>query len=292
MSQPILLTKEQSGVLYCVATPIGNLKDITFRAIETLQNVDLILAEDTRHSGKLLNHYNISTPMKPLHDHNERKMSERIIESLLSGQSMALISDAGTPLVSDPGFVLVRECVQAGVNIISIPGPCAAIAALTGAALPMNHFTFIGFIPAKGQARTQALEDLQNRTETLVFYESGRRLENLMQQIIDLYAADRQVVLAHELTKTYEHYYRGTAEKLLLELQNNQISIKGEWVVCVAGCDANAADVGDAALSEIITKLLPNYSVKDIVDIVVKLTGKKKKQIYQLALSLKEGFMH
>lgn len=287
MSQLISPSDPQAGTLYCVATPIGNLKDITFRAIETLQQVNTILAEDTRHSGKLLNHYNISTPMKPLHDHNERKITERIIGDLLGGASIALISDAGTPLVSDPGFVLVRECVQAGIPVVSIPGPCAAIAALTGAALPMNHFTFIGFLPAKGQARTQALEDLQSRHETLVFYESGRRLADLLTQVIALYGSERQVVLAHELTKTYESYYRGTAEKLLADLNDNRISIKGEWVVCVEGLQAGHAQINDATLEQAIKTLLPHLSVKDITELLVNLTGLKKKAIYNLALSLK-----
>jgi 16S rRNA (cytidine1402-2'-O)-methyltransferase len=289
VSQPISTSEVQPGTLYCVATPIGNLKDISFRAVETLQNVDVILAEDTRHSGKLLNHYNIQTKMRPLHDHNERQISERIVDDLLGGASLALISDAGTPLVSDPGFVLVRACVEADIPVVSIPGACAAITALVGAAFPMNHFTFIGFLPAKGQVRTQALEDLKDRHETLVFYESGRRLEDFLSQVIALYSPDRQVVLAHELTKTYEQYYRGTAQDLLGDLKDQKISIKGEWVVCVAGLALDAFKVEDDLLRDTILKLLPHLTVKDIVEMLVNLTGQKKKIIYNLAISMKES---
>ena len=289
MSQPIFEVNHGAGTLYCVATPIGNLKDITFRAIETLNQVDLILAEDTRHSGKLLNHYQIQTPMRPLHDHNERHQTERIITEILNGASMALISDAGTPLVSDPGFVLVRACVNAGISVVSIPGPCAAIAALTGAALAMDAFTFIGFLPSKGQARTQALEDLQDRHETLVLYESGRRLEDLLSQVMEIFSEDRQVVLAHELTKTYESYYRGTAKKLFEDLKNQLISIKGEWVVCIEGQSLENPAVENSDIQKTIIQLLPHFSVKDIAKMLSTLTGQKKKNMYEIALAVKES---
>ncbi len=289
MSQPIFETHHAIGTLYCVSTPIGNLKDMTFRAIETLKQVKLILAEDTRHSGKLLNHYQIQTAMRPLHDHNERHQTDRIVADLQSGSSMALISDAGTPLVSDPGFVLVRACINAGIPVVSIPGPCAAITALTCAGLAMNQFTFVGFLPSKGQSRTQAISDLKDRSETLVFYESGRRLEDLLCQVIEIFEPGRQVVLAHELTKTYEHYYRGSAQQLWEDLKNHAFSIKGEWVVCIQGRSTEHQLIKQSAVTDAIRQLLPHVSIKDIAQMLCSLTGQKRKDMYELALSIKES---
>ena len=285
MSQPQITP----GTLYCVATPIGNLQDITFRAIEVLTQVDLILAEDTRHSGKLLNHYQIATPMRPLHDHNERKAAEAIVRQLQEGNSMALISDAGTPLVSDPGFVLVRACIEVGINICSIPGPCAAISALVSSGLPMDQFYFVGFLPAKGQARQTALEALTHYPTTCVLYESGRRLPLLLKQIEETMGAARQVVLAKELTKTHEAIYRDEAAALLVAIEDGAISLKGEWVVCVAGHDAAEDDAQSLEkVKSLLVKLLPYYPLSDAVKTVVEITGVRKKMIYDLALKIQD----
>ena len=192
------------GVLYVVATPIGNLRDITARALDTLKRVARIAAEDTRHSRKLLTHYGIDTPLIALHEHNEREVTETLLKELHSGADLALISDAGTPLISDPGFYLVRAVRQAGLDIIRVPGPSACITALSASGLPTDRFVFEGFLPARQHARRQRLEALRSELRTLVFYESSHRIADCLADMVEILGAGRAAVIARELTKTFE----------------------------------------------------------------------------------------
>ena len=278
----------QPGILYLVATPIGNLEDMTMRAINVLTQVDHILAEDTRHSAKLLLHYNIKTAVSSLHEHNETKRAASIVLQLQQGRTFALISDAGTPLMSDPGYVLVRACIEHKIQVCSIPGPCALISALAASGVPTDEFHFCGFLPAKGQARVRKLAKALSSNGSLIFYEAGRRLPSFLQAMIELKADDREVVLAHELTKTFESYHRGISSELLLELENNAISPKGEWVICVAPAskDAVAAQQLEQA-DAMLSRLLPHCSTSTAVALVVELTGASKKHVYDLALAKK-----
>src|SRR5690554_8232407 len=206
-------------MLYIVATPIGNLEDLSPRAVKVLSSVAVIAAEDTRHSGRLLEHLGISKPMIAFHDHNERDRVQNILGQLLDGADVALISDAGTPLISDPGYVLVREARAAGVQVSPIPGPCALIAGLSAAGLPTDRFLFAGFLPAKRSGRQAALEQLRKEPATLVFYESPHRIIDFMKDMVEVLGPDRECVLGRELTKTFETFYSGSAETVLGELQ-------------------------------------------------------------------------
>ncbi len=220
------------GTLYLVATPIGNLKDITLRALEILKSVDRIACEDTRHSLKLLQAYEISKPLLSLHQHNEVKRSTVVLEKLQAGESIALISDAGTPLVSDPGYRLVRAVLEAGLNVESIPGPCAAINALALSGLPTDSFYFLGFLPPKSAARQRRFEALRDFPSTLVFYESPHRIQKFLQEAHGVFGA-REVVIAREMTKKFEEVYRGPLQAKAQSLPLR--SWKGEFVVLVSG---------------------------------------------------------
>ncbi|MDX1268357.1 MAG: 16S rRNA (cytidine(1402)-2'-O)-methyltransferase, partial [Oceanisphaera sp.] len=208
----------QAAALYIVPTPIGNLNDISQRALDTLQQVDLIACEDTRHTAKLLSHYQISTSTWALHDHNEQYKSEQLVTRLLSGQSVALVSDAGTPLISDPGYHLVNSCRDAGVQVIALPGPCAAVTALSAAGLPTDRFAFEGFLPAKEKARLDKIESLKDEPRTLVFYESPRRLLDSVAALVAVLGDDRRIVVARELTKTFETIHSLPAAEMLVWL--------------------------------------------------------------------------
>lgn len=218
--------------LYIVPTPIGNLKDITFRAIEILQQVDLILAEDTRTSGKLLKHFEIQTPMQSYHMHNEHKMLDRIVQRLKSGETMALISDAGTPAISDPGFLLVRACLENAISIETLPGATAFVPALVNSGLPNDKFIFEGFLPVK-KGRQTRLELLATETRTMIFYESPHKLLKTLTHFSAYFGADRKVAVSRELTKLYEETLHGTLGELILHF--SQKKPKGEFVLIVAG---------------------------------------------------------
>jgi len=218
--------------LFLVPTPIGNLKDITLRAIDVLKEVDLILAEDTRTSGKLLKHYDIATPMQSHHMHNEHKIVNTIIEKLKSGLSIAVISDAGTPAISDPGFLLVRACVEAGIEIETLPGATAFVPALVNSGLPNDKFVFEGFLPVK-KGRQTRLNLLAEETRTMIFYESPHKLIKTLGHFCDYFGEDRQVSVSRELTKLYEETVRGTAKEVLEHYTNKPP--KGEIVIIVAG---------------------------------------------------------
>lgn len=228
----------QAGILYIVATPIGNLQDISQRALDVFAAVDLIAAEDTRHSGLLLSHYGIKKPFFALHDHNEQQKTEILAARLQKGENIALISDAGTPLISDPGFHLVRYCRQIGIKIVPIPGACAAITALCAAGIASDRFCFEGFLPAKSKARRDKLESLKDELRTLIFYESTHRILDCLQDMQNVLGKERYVVLARELTKTWETISGDSIENLLFWLQQDQNRTKGEMVLIVEGQSA------------------------------------------------------
>ena len=221
--------------LYLVATPIGNLDDVSHRALAALAAVDTILAEDTRRTRKLLSHYDIHTELRALHDHNERSLAAELAAQIAAGRSMALVSDAGTPLISDPGFVLVRAALDADVRVVPIPGPSALLAALAASGLPPDRFTFVGYLPRKRGARRNALVELIDEPGTIVLLESPRRLASMLEDAADV-LGDRPVAVARELTKVHEEFIRGTLSKVAEQLAGTDV--RGEVTVCIGGCPA------------------------------------------------------
>lgn len=277
---------ENSAVLFLVATPIGNLGDISSRALETLKSVDLIAAEDTRHSKRLLQHFAINTRLIAYHEHNEERQTPALIERMLKGQAIALISDAGTPLVSDPGYRLVQAALQEKIRVVPIPGPCAAIAALSAAGLPTDRFVFEGFPPAKPGARHNYLQAMQSEQRTLVFYVSCHRITDTLKDMASVFGGLRQAVLARELTKTFETIHKAELSELAQWVAADENQRKGEMVVLVEG----AMEQGDE--QQLLNKLLPvlvdELPVKQAAKIASKVTGLHKNDIYKQALSLKE----
>ena len=276
-----------SGVLYIVATPIGNLDDITLRAIKTLRNVDLIAAEDTRHSQRLLGHLGISKPMVSMHQHNENNRYQQLVDKMLAGIDIALISDAGTPLLSDPGFPLVRAARASGIKISPIPGPSSVIAALSAAGLPLEPFTFLGFLSQKDTERIRSLESYKSLHGTLVLLESSHRIERLMQQLNDVFA-DKQLVVAKELTKTHENFLCGTAEAILAMLGDDPGLCKGEFVVLIDNPPDIDEDAQAGADIDALKVLLKELPLKQAVKIATRLSGKKRNELYQIALQLNQ----
>lgn len=275
------------AVLYVVATPIGNLEDMTPRALRILESVALIAAEDTRHSGRLLSHFNIKTPMIAVHDHNERQQQQKIIEKLQQGLDIALISDAGTPLISDPGFVLVREVRAAGFQVAPVPGCCALVAALCAAGVPSDRFAFEGFPPAKSQQRLNYYTARAGETRTLMFYESPHRIIDSLKDIVSAFGPERSIVLARELTKTFETFLGGTAEEVLARVEADPNQRKGEFVLMVEGAPEQDDTLLDPRSSEVLDILLEELSVKQASALAAKITGVKKKVLYQAALERK-----
>jgi len=276
-----------AGVLYIVATPIGNLDDISLRAIATLNAVDLIAAEDTRHSKYLLNHLGIETPMISCHEHNENSRSELLLEKLAAGSNVALISDAGTPLISDPGYRLVLAAQQAGIPVSPIPGANSAVAALSAAGLPTENFHFCGFLSSRTKERGLQLQALREIPVTLVLFESSHRIERLMQQLVQEFP-EKQCVIAKELTKLHENFMRGSAAELLTRLKDDSVLSKGEFVVLIDNSDDPASKQLNTDDVEILKVLLEEVSVKIAVKIAMRLTGKKKNELYQQALNLRD----
>lgn len=275
------------ATLYIVATPIGNLKDITYRAVEVLGAVDWIAAEDTRHTQKLLQALGISKPLLSLHDHNEQARSQQLLEKLQAGEKGALVSDAGTPLINDPGYHLVKLLRQQGVKVVPIPGPSAVITALCAAGLPTDRFSYEGFLPAKNQKRLQVLQTLKNDTRTLVFYESPHRLSESLQAMLAVFGEERQMVAAREMTKTFEQFVFGSVREVAAYFEANADKVRGEFVLMVMGdvvAEAVCEDAHDALIGALLKQNLP---VKQITDIVVELSGDKKKAVYQRVLDLK-----
>lgn len=273
-----------TGTLYIVATPIGNRDDITLRALKTLESVDLILAEDTRHSLPLLTLLGIKNQLSSLHAHNETDKSAQIIEQLLSGRSIALISDAGTPLISDPGYPLVKLARQHAIPVVPVPGACALIAALCAAGVSCDSFLFLGFLPAKQQARQNKLNELQNTPHTLIFYESTHRIVECIEDIAACYGADCEMVLAKELTKTFEHFSSGTPTKIKQWLLSEAAHCKGEFVLIIPP-RPRAQDASEK--ERILTVLLEELPLKQAVSLACKLTAGHKNELYDLALQLK-----
>ncbi len=267
------------GTLHVVATPIGNLADLSSRAQEVLRGVDAICAEDTRHSKQLLSHFGIERPLVALHDHNEEALAQRIVGRLLAGESLALISDAGTPLVSDPGFRLVRAAREAGVRVSPVPGACAAIAALSVAGLPSDRFSFEGFLPAKASARRERLSRLAGEPRTLVFYESSHRIAESLVDLRGAFGDERHAVLARELTKLFETVLDGTLAELQAQVDADPNQRRGEFVVMVQG----AGDDADAQLAEgrrVYAKLTDHLPPSTAAKLAAEITGASRKALY------------
>jgi 16S rRNA (cytidine1402-2'-O)-methyltransferase len=276
----------ESGTLFIVATPIGNLEDITHRALRILAEVDLIAAEDTRHSQRLLQHYDISTRLTSLHDHNESQRAKQLIEKLKLGENIALISDAGTPLISDPGYGLVSQCREVGVKVVPLPGPCAAITALCAAGLATDRFKFEGFLPVKAVAKQQALQRLLTETSTSVYYESPRRVADTVRQIVAELGEDRQMVVAKELTKTFETFYSGSAQACLIWLEADTNHQRGEFVLMIAGEKQDQTEVSADALN-LLKLLMKELPLKKAAAVTAEQYNLKKNHLYQLGLELK-----
>ncbi|HAW6261007.1 TPA: 16S rRNA (cytidine(1402)-2'-O)-methyltransferase [Legionella pneumophila] len=274
------------GTLYIVATPIGNREDISFRALNTLKSVDLILAEDTRHSMQLLTSLGIKNNLTSLHAHNEENKSNEIIELLLHGKSIALISDAGTPLISDPGFPLVKQARQHHIPVVPVPGACALIAALSAAGVPCDSFAFLGFLPAKQSARKHALESSQSLPYTIVFYESTHRIIDCLNDIAEIYGQDYELVLAKEITKTFERFVSGKIKEIKDWLLSEPGHIKGEFVLIFPPRSTNKDLNSHEELLKILLEELP---LKQAVAIACRLTNANKNQLYEEALKLKES---
>lgn len=279
----------QKGVLYVVATPIGHLQDITLRAIETLKAVDCIAAEDTRHSQRLLQHYGISAPIRSLHEHNESSQSAELISMLEAGQSIALISDAGTPLISDPGFQLVEMARDAEIPVSPIPGPSAVIAALSSAGLPTSHFSFVGFLPRTGSARQAVFQSHDAKMGTLIFYESCHRIEACLDDLCSVYGETHVVAMAREMTKAHETIVRDALGSLRQRVQSDPNMRKGEFVVLVsAPGESDVSEQIEQQLDDMLGALLSECSLKTSVALAVKLTGLPKKKVYARALDMKQ----
>lgn len=274
-----------TGILYIVATPIGNLQDITQRALETFSQVDLIVAEDTRHSGLLLSHYGIKKPFFALHDHNEQEKAAVLVEKLKQGVNIALISDAGTPLISDPGFHLVRQCREVGIRVVPLPGACAAITALCASGIASDRFCFEGFLPAKSKARRDKLESVAKEARTLIFYESTHRILDTLADMQDVLGEDRYVVLAREITKTWETIVGDTVKHLRQWLAEDPNRTKGEMVLIVEGQakQENEAEFSPQAIKA-LTLIAKELPLKKAAAIVAELYGYKKNALYQFGL--------
>lgn len=279
--------KNSTGTLYVVATPIGNLDDITLRAIEILKQVDKIAAEDTRHTAPLLKHLSIEKPTISLHEFNERDRLAVLIDFLFEGQSIALISDAGTPLISDPGYVLVKEARANNIRVVPIPGPCAAIAALCSAGLPTDRFTFEGFLPAKAEARENKLSTLRHESRTMIFYEAPHRLLETLQSMQTIFGNDRQAVVARELTKMYETILDGSLENLVAHFEVKTGEQRGEIVILVKGTDEEASETKEVVPEEVLDILLAELPLKQAATLASKITKTRKNLLYDLALTKK-----
>mgnify|MGYP000352484427 FL=1 len=271
-----------SPCLYIVPTPIGNLSDITLRAIEVLKSVDCIAAEDTRHSGILLQHLDAKAPMLALHDHNEQQRAGVLIQRIQQGQSIALISDAGTPLISDPGYHLVKACRDAGVKVVPLPGPCAAITALSAAGLPTDRFVFEGFLPAKEKGKEDRLQALADETRTMVFYESPRRVIDTLESMQKVFG-DRLVVAARELTKTFETIHALPLSEMIPWLQEDENRTRGEFVLMVAGKTENSDDI-PAEVQRTLTLLMKDLPLKKAAALTAEIYGVKKNALYAWGL--------
>ncbi|HZV22801.1 MAG TPA: 16S rRNA (cytidine(1402)-2'-O)-methyltransferase [Luteimonas sp.] len=276
---PVPPAATPAGTLHVVATPIGNLGDLSPRALETLKSVAAVCAEDTRHTRQLLAHYGIERPLLALHEHNEEEVASKLVSRLLAGDSLALVSDAGTPLVSDPGFRLVRAARSAGVRVSPVPGACAFIAALSVAGLPSDRFVFEGFLPAKAGARRERLAQLVAEPRTLVFYESAHRIADALEDFATAFGGDRRAVLARELTKLFETVLDGTLAQLHKQVVGDANQRKGEFVLLVQG----AGDDADARIAEgrrLYAKLGEHLPPSTAAKLAAELSGAPRKALY------------
>ncbi|ODN43501.1 16S rRNA (cytidine(1402)-2'-O)-methyltransferase [Piscirickettsia litoralis] len=274
--------------LYIVATPIGHLGDLTPRAIEILKEVSVIAAEDTRHSKRLMQHFNIQTPTLTLHEHNEREKSLALLERIEQGDSIALISDAGTPLVSDPGYHFVRLAHEKAIKVVPIPGVSALIAALSVSGLASDEFRFVGFLPAKSSGRGQRLQSLVDDTATLIFYEAPHRIYDCIAQMAVVLGGNREACIARELTKQYETVKKAPLTELVKWLENDSNQQRGEFVVLVSGAEKKAEQALSTEDERIMKLLLEQVKVKTAAQLAAEITGKSKRDFYQYGLSLKE----
>lgn len=284
------MTESNRGLLYLVATPIGNLADLTPRAVEVLAKVDLIAAEDTRRTRVLLDHCGIAKPLLALHQHNERVGSERLIERMIAGESIALVSDAGTPLISDPGYLLVRDARRASIVVSPVPGPCALIAALSASGLPADRFVFEGFLPRKSAARIALLESVRDQSRTHVFYESSHRIVESLSDFARVFGSGRRLVVARELTKFYESITDTSAAEAATRFAENPEIRKGEFVLVLEGAPQRRESDGlPEEQQAVLALLLQDCSVKTSVDLMVRLTGAKRGAVYSAALALTQA---
>lgn len=273
------------GTLYVVGTPIGNLEDMTFRAIKILQSVDVIAAEDTRHTGKLLQHFQIKTPQLSYHEHNRNDRLPELLSRLSDGKAIALVTDAGMPGISDPGYELVKACIEAGIEVVPIPGATAGITALSASGLPTDRFVFEGFLPASGRERQQRLESLQVESRTLIFYESPHRLRETLQDLAQYLAGNRNIVLARELTKLHEEFWRGSIEDAIAHY--NQHEPKGEFTLIVAGAQVEQPVLSEEALKAELEQIMAQgVSRSQASRQLAQLTKLPRRQLYQLALAI------
>lgn len=278
------------GILYCVATPIGNLEDISHRAQRILGEVDKIYAEDTRVTRHLLTHFGISKPLSSLHDHNETQQIAQVQADLDHGLNLALVSDAGTPLISDPGYKLIHVLGKQGYKIVPIPGASALISALSVAGLPTDRFTFEGFLPAKGSSRRELLKNLSHEVRTLVFYESSHRIVDSLKDMQTVWGNERNLVILRELTKLYESIYRGTVANLLERLQIDNDMCRGEFVLVVEGASPQSDEqVNTLNSQQVLSILLEELPIKQAAALAARLTGLPKNQLYKQALTLQQA---
>lgn len=274
-----------AGTLYVVATPIGNLEDMTFRAVRILQTVDFIAAEDTRHTGKLLQHFQIATPQISYHEHNSSQRIPELLGLLSQGKAIALVTDAGMPLISDPGYELVKACAQSEISIVPIPGASAVITALSAAGLPTDKFVFEGFLPAKSKERRTHLSIIQTETRTIILYESPHRLRDTLQDLGDVFGKERQIVLARELTKMHEEFWRGTIGEAIALYASREP--QGEFTLVVAGAKLEKPQLSEAAIKTELQNLLSQgLSRSEASRQLAQQTSLPRRQIYQIALAI------
>lgn len=287
----LIMSYQLKNAIYIVATPIGNLADITQRAINILQTVDKIAAEDTRHSKQLLNHLGISTPLIALHEHNEREQASALLVEVAQGAAIALVSDAGTPLISDPGYYLVQQAHAQGVKVVPIPGPSAVICALSASGLPTDRFSFEGFLPVKAQARINELKNLVSEKRTMVFYESPHRVLETLLAMQKIFGPQRKVTMARELTKQFETIVAGNFEKLVTFVAGDSNQQRGEIVLMVAGCTQELDKFNlNPEAEKVLAILLKDLSVKQAVSLAADITGVQKKILYARAIGMNGGY--
>jgi 16S rRNA (cytidine1402-2'-O)-methyltransferase len=281
-----------AGRLYVVATPIGNLGDLSARARATLEACTVVAAEDTRHSGALLAHVGLKKPLVSLHDHNEAQRAPELIAQLLGGASVALVSDAGTPAISDPGYDLVRLAAEAGIEVVAVPGPCAAVAALSIGGLPTDRFCFEGFLPARGSARRTRLDELKGEPRTLVFYESPHRVVDTLEDCAAVFGSTRTGLVAREITKLHETTYRGSLGELVARAAADADFARGEIVLVVGGAPValgaeGGADGHGGALDKVLVVLMAELPLKQAAHLAAKIAGTRDNETYKRALALR-----